>query len=231
MDKETRRKLSMAARALDFATANPSDQASIKTVVARLDTLVNEAEDLAVQQRNGAISQQLAIAQRQAIRRTARKEQLTQLSRLAASAAKEHPELKALFRVPDSEATNRTFRVAAQDILAAATAQKPLLASLGMGETVIDDLTQSIAAIDTATEAAHAGRRTRVGASAQLPDVVQDAVRTVGVLDALYQVRFKNDPDLLAAWVSASNVHSSPKKKADPAPPAPPAGDEKASKK
>ena len=231
MDKETRRKLSMAARALDFATANPSDQASIKTVVARLDTLVNEAEDQSVQQRNGAVSQQLAIAQRNAVRQTARRELLDQLSRLAAAAAKDHPELKTLFRMPPFHATNRTFRIAAQDLLAAATAQKPLLDSLGLGETVIDDLTQAIATIDAATEAAHAGRRTRVGASAALEDAVLSAVRVVDVLDGLYRVRFKNDPDLLAAWISASNVRRESRKAADPVEPAPTPADEKTTKK
>lgn len=220
MKADIRRKLSMTARALDFSTANPSDQASIKTVVTRLETLVNRADELSVQQRSGAVDEQLAIAQRAVVRRAMRRDQMNQLLRLANSVKKSHPELKGLFRMPRYGATNRDFLIAAQDMLVKVIAQKPLLDTLGLGETLVDDLTRAVAAYTTATEGAHAGRSSHVGASSELEEVVNDGVAVVGVLDSLNRPRFRDEPELLAAWISASNVRARAKKTtaAGPAP-------------
>ena len=212
----------MAARALDFCTANPSDQASIKTTVARLEALVNRAEQLAVQQRSGKVDEALARSQRGAIRDTVRRDQLRQLVRIAIAAKKEHPELKELFRLPAYGATNHDFLVGAQDMLVKAIAQKPLLDTLGLGETFIDDLTKGVAAYQAATEGGHAARRSRVGASAEVISAVEEAVKVVGVLDGLNRPRFKDDPELLAAWISASEIPASFKKATTAAPVTPP---------
>ena len=211
----------MAARALDFCTANPSDQASSKSVVARLDALVNRADALSVQQRSGKVNEDIARAERSAIRDTVRREHLRQLVRIAASAVKEHPELKQLFRLPKFSGPNHDFLTAAKDMLGTATAQKPLLDSLGLGETFIDDLTQGIAGFEKATEAGHIGRSARVGASAGLDEIASEVLTVVGVLDGMNQVRFKGDPELLAAWNSASKVAGPFKKAAEAPVPAP----------
>ncbi len=50
------------------------------------------------------------------------------------------------------------------------------------------------------------GRRIHVGAAVELDVVGGEAVEIVRVIDGLNRVRFAGDPDLMAAWRSASNV-------------------------
>ena len=50
------------------------------------------------------------------------------------------------------------------------------------------------------------GRRIHIAAAVELDVVAGDAVQIVRVMDGHNRVRFAGDPDLLAAWRSASNV-------------------------
>jgi hypothetical protein len=50
------------------------------------------------------------------------------------------------------------------------------------------------------------GRRIHVGAAVEFDVVGGEAVEIVTVIDGLNRVRFAGDPDLMAAWKSASNV-------------------------
>ena len=50
------------------------------------------------------------------------------------------------------------------------------------------------------------GRRIHIAAAVELSVVSGEAVQIVRVMDSLNRVRFAGDPDLLAAWRSASNV-------------------------
>jgi hypothetical protein len=224
MDAVTRRKLSMVSRVADFSAANPSDQASITALTTRLAALVTQAEQLAVQERTGTVSESLARSQRALVRRDMRRSQLRHLARIARMASKAHPELATLFRLPNYGAPNHDFVVAATNMLAAATARKDLLDTLGLGENFVTELTQAMTDFNDATEQAHAGRAGHVGASAELKAVVDDATKVVMVLDGLNRSRFAGEPDLLAAWQSASKTPSRFKHDVTVIPPAPVAG-------
>jgi hypothetical protein len=45
-----------------------------------------------------------------------------------------------------------------------------------------------------------------IGARADLIAVARELVELAGVLDGINRFRFRNDPELLAAWESARNV-------------------------
>src|ERR1017187_1720574 len=206
MQAVIRRKLSMAARARDFATAHPVADASFATVVKRLDTTVTEADAIAMQESAGQMGGRAAIARRRDLRQSIRSNQLRRLVRIADLAAKDHPDLKGQFLMPRSNMPNKPFLLAARSLLAAAVPQKDLFISLGLGDTLIEDLTQATDQLDAATATAHSGRSDHVAARADLMILVRGCVRDIDVLGTFYRATLPGDSDLLTAWESARNV-------------------------
>ena len=86
-----------------------------------------------------------------------------------------------------------------------AIAQQDLLKSLGLGDTLIDDLTKSLADFETATEDAHSGRADHIGASAQVDVIAARCVADVDVLDTYMRSSYAADEQTLAAWRAAKN--------------------------
>jgi hypothetical protein len=85
-------------------------------------------------------------------------------------------------------------------------------------ETVLEHLVQSLDQLDEAIEQAAEGRLAHVGASAELDTVADDVVQLVRAMDGMNRYRFANEPEALAAWVSASSVLATPHPVAPPAP-------------
>lgn len=196
----------MATRALDFARAHPSTDASYTALVAQLQDAVTRGEALAVLQTDGRIGERAAASQRSAIRRSIERIQIRHLVAVAGRAAKDHPELSGLFVQPVPGGPNRVFITAAKAMVAAATPHKDLFASLGLGDTFLDDLALSLSQFDAATDAAHTGRRDHVGARAELVVVTDECVAMLELLDGFYRIRFRNDAQSLAAWESSRNL-------------------------
>ena len=55
------------------------------------------------------------------------------------------------------------------------------------------------------------GRRVHIGARVEVDVVADEVVQILRVVDGLNRFRFAGDPDLMAAWRSASNVVGPPK--------------------
>jgi hypothetical protein len=73
-------------------------------------------------------------------------------------------------------------------------------------DSVLVSLTESLGQFDQALARGAEGRRIHVGAAVELDVVAGEAVQIVRVMDGHNHVRFAGDPDLFAAWKSASNV-------------------------
>jgi hypothetical protein len=223
MEANIRRKLSMAARVLDFARAHPSADASYSTLVSRLVDRVTRGDALAVQQVDGHEGEHAAVARRDELRRSIVRLQVKHLVRTADLATRDHPELAGQFFLPRSGGPLKVFITAAKAMLAAATPQKDLFLKLGIGDTFFDEFTKSVGEFDTSTEAAHGRRRDHVGARADLKAVADECVKLVGLLDGIYRTRFRSDTEALAAWDSARIVIAVSRSKGGETPPAPPA--------
>jgi hypothetical protein len=76
---------------------------------------------------------------------------------------------------------------------------------------VLEDLQKALKEFDAAVELGNVGRARHVGASAKLRVVAREIVRRVQLLDAINRLRFRNDPDLLAAWIAVSKVRAAPR--------------------
>ena len=216
MKATLRRRFERAQRVRDFLRAHKTEGVAEAAGPARLEELLTRAETLAGQQLSGLIVARAATAQRERVRRALQTKLLRYLAGVAAVAAKENVELAAQFRLPHPDAPNQALVTMARGMLEHATAQKELLQSRGMSETLLDDVAGAVAELEKSLEATRAGRRDHVGASADLEAVVTEIAEQVRLLDGLVRYRLGNDAELMGAWASARNVAGPFKSKAEP---------------
>jgi hypothetical protein len=203
MKAKIRRKIEMAARALQFSRAHDDASPGYAAAVARLEEGLARAGRAAAQQRDGILECRAATAQKHALRRLMRRTQLMHLVRVARVAAKEEPELKQTFLLAREASPYMTFRTAARAIVAEAQTRKEFLVRYGLADTVFDSLVPTLDQFDRAIGQEIEGRRLHVGASAELESLARELVQMVQVIDALNRFRFARDTESLAAWESS----------------------------
>ena len=123
-------------------------------------------------------------------------------------AADTDPELAGQFVYPSSNVAQKVLITSAKAMLATATGATAQLMDLGLGATTLDTLSASVTQFDGTTESAHAGRRSHVGARAELVALIREISKLVAILDGLNQAQYTGDPERLAAWDSAKTVFS-----------------------
>lgn len=205
MDAVLRRRLEMAVRVRDFLRAHRTDGVAEGAALARLEELVQRAENLASQQLAGILAARAAVEVRAEVRRALRSKLLLYLSAVGKVAANENAELGAQFRL-QRVGPNQPFVTMARGMLEKATAHKELLEKRGMSETLLADLTAGIEEFEQTLEATRASRLEHVGASADLKVVMAEVSEQVKVLDGVVRYRFGDNPELMAAWASAHSV-------------------------
>lgn len=216
----------MGTRVLNFSRAHPDASPGYAAALSRLEDRLTRADLLATQQREGIFEVRAATARKRDLRRMMQRSQLVHVARVAKVAAKELPELAQKFVLAPDSAAYLAFRTAARSLAAEAQNQKEVLVKHGLADTVLESLVQSLDQFDQAVGQGTDGRRSHVGASAELNAVADEIVQIVKVMGGLNRFRFANDHEALAAWESASNtfgpVHSIGSKPT-PAPSEPPA--------
>src|SRR3954463_12295154 len=100
MKAETRRKLEMAGRALEFSQAHLDDSDGYRVALLQLEQQVVLSEQLADQQREGMVEVRAASARKRDLIRTMRRRQLVHVARVAQRAASALPELAQKFDLP-----------------------------------------------------------------------------------------------------------------------------------
>ena len=211
MNAKSRRKLEMGARALEFSRANPDGSAGYQAAVARLEDLMTRGAQVAARQRDGLLAVRAASARKQELRQAMRQSHLSHLAEVARVASREQPEVGEKFKLRPRATTYLGFRTAARGMEAEAIARKDVMVKHGLVETVLTDLTQALDQFDAAVDSGSQGRAAHVGASAELRAIADEVVQSVKVLNGLNLYRFRGNPDLLAAWQSASNVVATPR--------------------
>ena len=216
MNAQLRRRLEMAARVRDFLRAHQMDGVGQGLGLAKLEELLERAENLATQQRTGLAVERSAVKQRQELRRALQPRILGYLSAVGAVAATQNAELAEQFRMPSRTTTHQELLTMSRAILERATAQKELLVKLGMSEQVLDELTTALGQYEDTLQATSAGRREHVGARADLKAVAADISRQLRLLDKVVRYRFGDNAELMGAWESARNVAGSFQTKNEP---------------
>jgi hypothetical protein len=208
---KTGRMLDMGTRVLEFTRKHPDSSPALASAVGRLKELLDRADGLAHQQLDGRSEVHAATARKAELRRLIRGRHLKHLRRVAEVASADEPELEQKFMIPRDTHTYRGFHTAATGMVAEAASRKELLVKHGLDEEVLTGLQVALDQFETAVEQGAAGRLAHVGATAELNQIAEDVVQVVGVMTTIIHVRFVNQPEILAAWESASNVVAAPK--------------------
>ena len=210
MNRKTRRKLEMGARALEFSREHPDASPGYASSLARLEDRLIRADKLEVQQRDGILLARAATARKRELRRSLKQGLLRHLSSVAAAASADAPELPEKFTLPKTTQSYRAFRAAARSIEAEAMGRKELLVQHGLSETGLQGLTESLNEFDAMVQQGSDSRIAHVGASFELDDVADEVVQVVKVMNGLNYHRFARNGELWASWVAASNVVATP---------------------
>ena len=219
MRAKSRRKIEMGQRVLEFIRQNPDLGPGFASATARLKERVARARQLAQQQLDGRSEVSDATARKRDLRRTMLRAHLDHLTSVAQVAATEDPELAQKLSFPsDARTTYLSFRAAASSMAAEAESRKDLLIRHGLSEDALSGLMTSLDEFETAVEQGSAGRLTRVGATAELVTVADEVVQVVKVMNGLVRLKFASQPNVLAAWESASNVFATPQPDDQPEP-------------
>ncbi|MDX2058106.1 MAG: hypothetical protein SFV24_09920 [Gemmatimonadales bacterium] len=205
MQRNIGSKLEMAVRVRGFVRAHPFSDPTHAALGVRLEEAVSKAQALAVREQTGRLDAGAAVRHRRELRRYLQRELIRYVSRVGRVASKDHPELIGRFVAPRAQMRNATFLARAWDLLEAAKTHREVLAAHGLAATQVDDLATALNRYEAATDRADAGRRAHVGARAELLSIMADLGELVRLLDTLNQMRFRDDPDRLAAWESARN--------------------------
>jgi hypothetical protein len=216
MDAESRRRIEMGRRALEFCVAHPDTEPGTATVVSRLEQLVARAEDTATAQRNGLLQVHAATLRKQELRRAMRSGAIAHLDGVGREAAREEHELGNTFRFKPGANTYLSFGTAARAMAAAAETHKEVLLKHGLSQPVMNEFVQTLDQFDAAVALGNEGRTAHVGATREIKGVAGEIARTVRVMDARNRQRFAQDGQLLGSWISASTVLGIPRPGTEP---------------
>jgi hypothetical protein len=97
-------------------------------------------------------------------------------------------------------------RTAARSMQAEAEANKEVLAKYGLSEAVLQVFGQLLDQFDAVVKLGSDGRAAHIGATKRLEALALEARQIVRVMDARNRYRFKDDEQVLGAWISASTV-------------------------
>lgn len=218
MHARDRLKIEMGSVARDFMRQHPIDAPEFTLIVGELDGFLAASLALATEQRDGVIQRHAASLRKKELDEQIRTVHLPHLARAGRNAAQGDPELASLFDdVKPRKDTFAALRAAAGGMAAAAEQRKQSLQKGGMSMMVLGDLEHALGAFDAAVEQGNTGRARHIAATAKLRVVATEIVRRVEVLDAVNRLRFRDQPDLLAAWLRVSKVRAMPKSDAEPA--------------
>ena len=138
MDADSRRKIEMGVRALEFSLAHPDTEPAMAATVARLEQLLARAKEAATVQRDGFVRVHAAAARKQELRRQMRAGPIAHLAEVGRAAAREDHELGKTFSFKPGADTSFAFRTAARSMAAAAQEHRELLGKYGLSQSVLD---------------------------------------------------------------------------------------------
>ena len=212
MDAESRRKIEMGLRALEFSRAHPDADPGYTGTAGKLEQLVERANRAMTEQREASVDLHVGSVQKNELRRTMRGVHIAHLSQVGRESAKEQPDLSKTFRFkPDAE-TLLAFGAAGRAMAAAAAEHREILVRHGLAATVLEEFVQLLDRFDAAVVQCNAGRTAHAAATAEIKAVANGIVRAVRVMDGRNRQRFAGDQQLLEGWISASTVLGTPRR-------------------
>jgi hypothetical protein len=208
---DSRRKIEMGTRALEFSRAHPDTEPAMATTVAKLEQLLARAKETAALQRGGLIQVHAAAARKEELQRQMRAGPIAHLAEVGRAAAREQHELGKTFAFRPGADTHFAFLTAGRSMAAAAQEHRELLTKYGLSQSVLDEFIVSLDQFEAAMALGHQGRTAHVGATRDLKAGSFEIVRTVRLMNGRNRQRFAQDEQLLGSWISASTVLGRPR--------------------
>jgi hypothetical protein len=202
----------MGRRALAFFEAHQDKTLATLPAVTRLKQLLDRADQLLLQQRDGINEVRAATSEKRELRRKIRRNYLTYLARVAEAAAVERPELARKLELPSEALPYLAFQTAVHGMVSEAQKEKELLMKYGLVEPALDAIAGLAAQFDQEVDRGINGRRAHVGARGELNAIGDEIIQQVRQLDGLARFKFAEDAEARAAWRSSSNTFGPPQR-------------------
>lgn len=216
MKRSTRRQLDTLQRVRHFSEEHPSPVEGYVAALRQLGAKLDRAEALAAQQESGDLEAGASGARKDELREVIEADYVDHLVRIARAAFPQDGEVRRRFRRPPRKVNRQEFVASVRAMLAEAAAHRALFIGAGMAETFVEELEARLAEYLAAISQKNLGEARRVGAVAELPEIVKELMALVRQLDAINRKRWQKSPELLAAWRSAKDVSWPHGKPTDP---------------
>ena len=223
MNGDVRRTYEMTGRVENLSDAHPDTDPGHLVSVARLKEVRAAMQQVDAVQRAGLIDVRTGAEAKRRLRREMLAGPIAHLSGVGALARREDPDLVNKLRYKPSGHTYVAHRTAARSMQAEALAHKEVLAKYGLSDAVLEVFGDLLDQFDAAVKLMSDGRAAHTGATRQLGALALEAGRIVRAMDARNRYRFKDEPQVLGAWITASQVFgraggAGPADTPDPAP-------------
>jgi hypothetical protein len=219
MDDLERRQTEMLLRVNNFGAENAAAIAVNAIAVAafgKVSNFVVLLEDKG-ETRSSATQTKFSKSARRKMTRSELKADLSEISRTAGAIKKNNPDFDNVFRLSENNRNDSVLLESARAFHTAAsvTAIKNHFIAYGLLADFLDDLQDDTDAFEAAISQQDSANRERVGANADIDDILDEALKAVDTLKVVVPNIFRNDAGKLADWAAASRVEKAPKKKKD----------------
>lgn len=220
MNDKQRRRVERLVRSRDLAVAQGGfTRASVGgTALAAITARIEEINNLEAQRSTNLRAAQQGTSNRSGARKTLNA-RLSAIIDTAETAALDFPEFKDKFHRPSTNLNDQNLLGTARSILAEATPFAARFIEYDMPEDFLSVFGATIADFEQSINQQNTGksgsRATNLAIDAALDAAEQDLER----LDTAFRNKHASNAGTLAAWKSASRLHSAPKKQKPPVPP------------
>lgn len=205
MRSNIRLQLNTASSCDAFCRKHPDPNPATALVGTHLGGLVTRANSLAQLQHSSQVTRAAAVERKKELRESIANG-MAALVGLSRVAVRSDPGNMVALRSLRGRTNESGFLTTARVAVAEAGARKEIFLNLGMPETLLDTMAAELDEYEAVLVRQRNAHATQVGASAQLTAVTGEIMATLRHLDSLHRLRFKDAPDLQAAWKSARNV-------------------------
>ncbi len=199
-----------AGRVVALCHEHPDSNPIGQGLVTELMAQSGRADSKLEQFRGGVLDAKNTLRNRKGVERRIRGD-FDHLRRIADTAALRQPDQLIPLKVPGRKGSIKSFVAASRQAVAVAKENQALLETYGMPDTLLAEITALIDEFVRLREARSVAIQSHVGATAELPSIARDMMRTIKHLNALNLIRFADNTELLAAWKSASEIQGPPR--------------------
>jgi hypothetical protein len=133
------------------------------------------------------------------------KRRMKEIRATSLSAESEHPGVSQNFNMPASN-SDESLLEAARAFIAAATPIKPLFLARGMPEDFLDKLAEAVELFEAMVEDYNLHAANRAAATLLVDDACAQVLTIRRELDPIVRNKYRNDPESLALWETASHL-------------------------